>query len=114
MEDPPELRDFTIDEIMAIARAAQSMRGSPEQRLQAMRQAHPQFWFRYPSLLEKCCTPDMDMDQLSYMLRMLSSVQGNTTTLAVANKEVQSVLADKYLPQELHGNGTTTTQSAGS
>ena len=91
-----EPREFSPVEILHIAYEARALSGTQAQRLEHMRAKHRAFWFRYPALLEMCCKPDMEMDQLTYMLDMLSSVQKEHTTMDEADRQVYGKLADKY------------------
>jgi hypothetical protein len=96
-EDFPEhLREYSPVEILAVAHEARDMIGTPEQKLASMRQKHPDFWFRYPKLLEMSCEPGMDMGQLGFMLNMLSDVNKQHTTLDSADRLVHQRLADRF------------------
>jgi hypothetical protein len=105
--EPPELKDFTVEEIRRIcmqvrlARASRREATSAEAMLELMRSKYPDFWFRYPKLLDMCCQPTMDMAHLEYMLGLLSHVQTSQTTMLTANKEVQTRLAETFLPPEM-------------
>ena len=95
------MKDFSVEEIRRITSLAQACTGTAEERLRKMRNDFPDFWFRYPKLLEMSCQENMDMGQLNFMLSMMSSIHSNQTTLASANKEVQARLAGQYLPKEM-------------
>jgi hypothetical protein len=98
----PELRDFSADEIRNIVQIAQAMKGgTPESRLERMRNAYPDFWYRYPKLLDMSCQPGMDMRQLEFMLQRMVNVEQKVTTLEHANKEIQEKLTEAYIPQNL-------------
>lgn len=100
--DPPTLKDFTPEQIRAITREACALKaGTPEKRLNQMREAYPDFWYRYPKLLDTCCQGSMDVSQLEFMLSMLTSVGSQQQTLESANKEVQDRLAGAYLPKSM-------------
>jgi len=101
MEDFPEtLREYSPVEILNIAYEARDLKGiglnTEAEKLAEMRRRHSDFWFRYPRLLEICCQPNPDMEQLSFMLNMLSAVNKKKTTLEAADKQVHERLADKF------------------
>ena len=99
--EPPEIRDFSAEEIRAIVVEASQTIGAPDARLGQMRCKYPDFWYRYPKLLDMSCQDNFDMRYLEYMLNMFASVRANKTTLKDASKEVQARLATDYLPKHL-------------
>lgn len=103
----PELRDFSTEEIRRICReAASSFPGcSGDERLERMRSRYPEFWYRYPKLLDMACQPGMDLTRLDFMLGMLSTVRNEGMGMETANQEVQKILADAYLPANLRAPG---------
>jgi hypothetical protein len=92
-EDPVE---FSADEIMAVAREAQKLPGTYDEKVSAMKEKHRAFWFRYPALLEMCCRAGMNMGHLRYMLSMLDAVKKKSKNLDDADRDVHSMLASKY------------------
>lgn len=99
--EPPNFRDFAVDDIKLIVTEAGTLTGMPDERLETMRNKYPEFWFRYPKLLETACQGKMDLGQLEFMLDMLKTVTSKERTLECANKEVQNRLAVAYLPKDL-------------
>lgn len=93
---PDELREYSPVEILSIAHEAKDTRGTFEQKLALMRGKHPDFWFRYPKLLETCCQPNVDMEQLGFMLNMLSAVKKQKTSMDDADREVHQRLAQSF------------------
>lgn len=99
----PELQDFSPESIRRICReAATSFPGcSGDERLERMRSRYPEFWYRYPKLLDMACQAGMDLTRLDFMLGMLSTVRNDGMGMETANKQVQKILADAYLPANL-------------
>jgi len=95
-----ELREYTPVEILAIAHEARAMAGTTSQKLDRLREAHPDFWFRYPRLMELCCE-GCDMQRLGFMLSMLGEVKKEARTIESADQEVHESLSKAYIPENL-------------
>lgn len=91
-----EPREYSPLEILNIAHEARAMQGTQKEKLEQMRAKHREFWFRYPSLMEMCCTPNMDMQQLVFMLNTLAAVKKQDKSLDDADRDVYASLSQKF------------------
>lgn len=62
-----------------------------------IQQRFPDFADKYPTLFKALFTPDMDMRQIDYMIRMLGTIGTGGKTLHDASKAVGAQLADRYI-----------------
>lgn len=91
-------REYSPMEILGIAHQAQSMQGTPDDKMERLRREHPDFWMRYPKVLEMCCAAGgCDMQRLGFMLSMLGEVQKGVRTLNSADEAVHASLTQDYL-----------------
>jgi S-adenosylmethionine:diacylglycerol 3-amino-3-carboxypropyl transferase len=66
-----------------------------------VRQAHLEFARRYPKLVETAMQPDLDKDQLEYLLTMFERVQTQRVSFDAASHQVGRTMFDTYLAPNL-------------
>lgn len=97
--DGSEPKKFSAQEILAIAYEARNLAGrSSREKLELMRTRYPDFWYRYPRLLDMCCEDGSDMEQLTYMVNLLAAIDKQTMSMEEASREVHQKLADRFVP----------------
>lgn len=70
--------------------------------LDDVRRAYPYFCKKYPKLVDKVMEPDMNQEQLSYIMSMFESVQQRNTTFEEASKTIGKTMFDKFVAPELN------------
>lgn len=66
-----------------------------------VREAHPDFCRKYPKLVDKVMEPDMNNEQLSYIMSMFESVQQRNITFEDASKTIGKAMFDKFVAPDL-------------
>lgn len=66
-----------------------------------VRSVHTEFCKQYPKLVDKLLEPDMNTEQLQYLLSMFDKVQQKNTTYEQASKVVGQTMFDKFVAPDL-------------
>lgn len=90
--DPRQRAQFvrsSVDTIIVLKRQRKSK--------DEIKNAHTEFYEKYPKLFEKLFEPGTDMQQIDYMINMLGSIGTRGRTLHDASRSVGQKLADRYV-----------------
>lgn len=66
-----------------------------------VRDVHTEFCQNYPKLVDKLLEPDMNAEQLQYLLSMFDKVQQKNTSYEQASKVVGQTMFDKFVAPDL-------------
>ena len=83
----------SINAILALKRQGKT--------LDEVRQLHLNFARRYPKLVETAMEPNVDMNQLEYVLKMFEKVQTQRVSFNAASHQVGRTMFDQYLAPNL-------------
>ena len=74
---------------------------SDGQTLADVREVHMKFCQKYPKLVDKLMEPDMNQEQLSYILSMFDRVQQRSTSYEQASQTIGKSMFDKFVAPDL-------------
>ena len=83
----------TVDAIRAMYTAGQT--------LNDVRATHKEFCQKYPKLVDKLMEPDMNQEQLEYILSMFDQVQQRDTSFEQASQTVGKSMFDTFVAPDL-------------
>lgn len=66
-----------------------------------IRETYRSFCIKYPKLVDKLVEPNMNQEQLNYILKMFDSVQNQHTSLENASKKIGKDIFEKYVAPDL-------------
>lgn len=103
----PERSEPSSEDILAIAKELQKLRGTHKERLEQGRKLYPDFAEDFPVLFDLACDSKFDMDRLQRMLWMREQVKSEAVTLDQASAQVGQELFDTFIKDKIGKNDKT-------